>query len=77
MRKEYQLIIDTKTDGHNEIIEQLSSLESTIDITDNGQYRHCPECSQLSITTTKTEDETEHWLWENNLSYIGVVTDDN
>lgn len=70
-------IIDTKTKGHKLIIRRLSRLKSTIAVQDNGRYNNCPECSQLSIESTLTEDELDNWLWKNNLEYIGVVEDDN
>lgn len=70
-------IIDTNTKGHKLIVRRLSSLKSTIAIQDNGQYNYCPECSQLSVESTLTEDELDNWLWKNNLDYIGVVENDN
>lgn len=71
------LIIDTKSKGHKLIIRRLERLKSTKCIVDNGAYINCPECSQISISTTLTEDELDHWLWENNLDYIGVCQNDN
>ena len=73
----FNLIIDTKTKGHKDIIRHLKRLKSTVDIVDNGYYRHCPECSQIAITTTLSEDQLDKYLWKNNLPYIGVIENDN
>lgn len=70
------LIIDTQTKGHKKILSRLKKLKSSIDVQDNGQYRNCPECSQISLTTTKTEKQIDHWLWSNNLDYMGVCNGD-
>lgn len=70
-------IIDTNTKGHKRIVRRLSLLKSTLAIQDNGQYNNCPECSQISVESTLTEDELDNWLWKNSLDYIGVVEDDN
>lgn len=70
-------IIDTKTLGHKCIVRRLSRLKSTIFVTDNGRYNNCPECSQLSVESTLTEDALDNWLWKNNLDYIGVVENGN
>lgn len=70
-------IIDTKTKEHKLIIRRLKHLKSTCYIQDNGQYNNCPECSQLSVESTLSEDELDNWLYENNLDYIGVVENDN
>ena len=68
-------IIDTETKGHRKIYNRLAKLKTTISIQDNGQYHNCPECSQISIKSTLSADDLDHWLWENNLDYIGVVED--
>jgi hypothetical protein len=68
-------LVDTKTSGHKLIIRRLKRLVSTLDITDNGQYVHCSECSMLTVDTSLTETQLEHWLWKNNLEYLGVSND--
>ena len=74
-----RFIIDCNTKGKLEGINRLEKLKSTIDIQDGGEYRHCPEYSQLWIDTTLTESQLEQWLWKTKFRYfwyIGVVVND-
>ena len=70
-------IIDTNTKGHKLILRRLTRLKSTLSLEDNGHYVNCPECSQIAIESTLSEDALDNWLWKNNLDYIGVIQNDN
>ena len=70
MKTRFELGIDVETKGKREIIRRLKRLISTIDVGDGGEYREDRAYSQVHITTEKTEDELDYWLWKNNLNYV-------
>lgn len=54
------------------LINRLMKLVSTVAVSDGGRYTQDEYHSQVWVDTTKTEEELEHWMWKNNLSYVGV-----
>jgi len=69
------LIIDVKTKDANRLIKRLEKLATTFTVEHGGMYRQDPHYSQIHLTTTKTVDETEDWLYNSkaNFDYVGVV----
>ena len=71
----HDLIIDVATSDCKKLINKLKKLKSTLSICNGGQYRECMGYSQIHITTTKTENDMDDWLYKvkHNCDYVGVV----
>lgn len=68
-----RFIIDCETKGKKRIINRLSKLKTTYSIVDNGEYWQDRFYSQVLIDSDLTEDQLDHYLWQNNLNYVGVI----
>lgn len=68
------LIIDVATKDVYRLINALEKLATTKLVEDGGRYQEDKSYSQVHILTTKTESETEEWLYKSkrNFNYIGV-----
>lgn len=66
-------IIDVETWAAKETFRRLKALKSTVSIVDMGQYRECPEESQIHLETTLSEKELEDRLYNGNYEYTGII----
>lgn len=67
-------IVDVETSGKKQIINRLSKLKSTSLVMDNGVYWQDTIYSQVLIDSNMSEDQLDHYLWKNNLAYVGVIS---
>lgn len=70
-------IIDILTYEKCQVLSRLKRLVSTVDVQDGGVYHQDHSYSQILITTTKTEEELDNWLYENHFDYVGVVKNES
>ena len=71
------LIIDIPTADAKRTAARLARLKSTLAMLAPAKYYQDLTCSQIRLTTTKTLEETETWLWKYSFDYLGVCLDKN
>ena len=64
--------IDVKTADKRRLITRLKGLVSTVRVEDGGVYHEDPAYSLVWVTTHKTEQEMDDWLYKSGLDFIGV-----
>lgn len=67
--------IDVRTKSLNNLLRRLERLVSTDSVENGGMYHMDKSYSQILVTTSKTEDELDHWLWSlkgPNTNYVGI-----
>lgn len=68
-------IIDVSTKSKGLLISQLKRLKWVDEVQDGGIYHACRGYSQVHLTTDKSEDFIDDWLYNKSwkVDYIGVV----
>lgn len=66
--------IDVRTKDAKKLATRLRSLVSTQDVQGPFLYHEDESYAQLHVSTEKTEEELEHWLWAtiHGCDYVGV-----
>lgn len=71
--KIHHLGIDCTTKGKAMLMRRLRALDTTISVTDGGEYHQDRSLSQVHLEATMTESELDTWLYRNGmLEYIGT-----
>jgi hypothetical protein len=69
-----RFIIDIHTYDKKKLINRLKRLKWVESVEDGGEYWQDRECSQVWLTTNRTEKEIDDWLYKySHVDYIGVV----
>ena len=69
-----EYIIDVRTPAVNYLIRRLKRLKWVVSVEDGGKYNYDLTYSQVWLSTEKTEDEIDHWLWKySHCDYVGVI----
>lgn len=69
-----EFIIDCTTADKAKLVRRLAALKSTVEARDGGEYREDRTLSQVHVTSSKTEEELDDWLYSTKgIDYLGVV----
>ena len=73
---EYNLGIDVRTKDGNKLIKRLAKLKATVSVTGPFPYHEDQTYAQILLTTTKTENEVDDWLYKvkHGCEYVGVFS---
>jgi hypothetical protein len=65
--------IDALSKGARRICSRLKMLIKVMTVSEPAAYWQDQQYCQIIIDSYMSESEIDHWLWENNLDYIGVT----
>lgn len=73
-KKVNDLGIDVETRTKRRLIARLAKLKTTTSVEDGGEYRQDRSYSIVYVSTTKTEEELDDWLYntKDDIEYVGV-----